>query len=195
MNTLICILIIIGISLDVLGTMEIEGAMLGEIKKKDMALASLMVIGLQISFFFGGYFACSMVVKYDIFTHGEITATIIAVAIFMILGIRLLVKGIRKAFVEERRQEFSLSKYMKGLVTLCFYTLCAGCACGFIEAPVIILLVTIIICSAAVTIGGLSIGYHFGFGSKSTGYFVGTAILWFVGIYVFATGIYPLLAA
>ncbi len=193
MNTLICILIIAGISLDVMGTMEVEGAMLGEIKKKDLAMATLMVIGLQLSFFFGGYIACSMVVRYNIFTHGDLTASIIAVAIFVLLGLRLLVKGIKFAFIEERRQEFSLAKYMKGIVTLCFYTLAAGCACGFIEAPVILLLVTMIVCSVFVTVGGLSIGYHFGFSSKSIGYFVGTALLWVSGIYVFVTAIYPVM--
>ena len=101
MNTLICILIITGISLDVLGSMEVEGAMLAEIKKMDMFLASLMVMGLQLSFFFGGYFACDLLVRNDIFTYGDITASIIAFVIFVLLGIRFLVKGIRKAFVEE----------------------------------------------------------------------------------------------
>mgnify|MGYP002624050003 CR=1 FL=1 len=194
MNTLICILIIIGISLDVLGAMEIEGAMLGEIKKKDMVLASLLVIGLQLLFFFAGYIACDLVVRYDIFTHGDTTASIIAVAIFVLLGIRLLIKGIRRAFIEERRQEFSLAKYMKGIFTLSFYTLCAGCACGFIDASPLLMLVTMIICSVSVTVGGIFIGYHYGFGSKSTGYFVGTAFLWLAGIYVFVTGLYPVIA-
>ena len=194
MNTLICIIIIIGISLDVLGTMEVEGAMLGEIKKKDAILASLMVIGIQLLFFFGGYIACDLVVRYNIFTHGDTTASIIAVVIFILLGIRLLIKGIRRAFVEEHRQEFSLARYMKGIFTLSFYTLCAGCACGFIDASPLLMLITIVICSVGVTVGGLIIGYHYGFGSKSTGYFVGTAFLWLAGVYVFATSLYPVLA-
>ena len=194
MNTLICILIIIGISLDVLGTMEIEGAMLGEIKKKDMALTSLVVVGLQLLFFFGGYIACYMMVKYAIFTYGDATASIIAVVIFVLLGIRLLVKGIRKVFIEERRQEFSLAKYMRMILTLSVYTLAAGCACGFIGASMLLMLITIVICSTAVTIGGIFIGYHYGFGSKSTGYYVGTVLLWIAGVHVFVTSLYPLIA-
>ena len=194
MNTLVCILIIVAISLDILGTMEVEGAMLGEIKKKDMALASLMVIGLQLAFFFGGYFACDLMVRYDIFTYGEATASIIAVAIFFLLGLRLLVKGIRKAFIEERRQEFSLARYMKEIVTISFYTLAGGCACGFIDASALLMFVTMIICSVVVTAGGLFIGYQYGFGSKSSGYFVGTALLWLAGAYVFATSLYPMIA-
>lgn len=194
MTALICIIIIIAISLDVLGSMEVEGAMLGEIKKKDLLFASLMVIGLQLLFFFGGYFACHMLVKYDIFTHGEVTASIIAVAIFMLLGIRLLVKGIRRVLVEERKQEFSLGRYMQIIFMLCFYTLAAGCACGFIEAPILVMLITLIICSAGVTVGGLFIGYHYGFESKSTVYYVGTLFLWIAGIYVFVNSLYPLIA-
>ena len=194
MNVLICIIIIIGISLDVLGTMEIEGAMLGEIKRADMALASMLVIGMQLLFFFGGYIACAMMVRYNIFTHGEVTASIIAVSIFVLLGIRLLVKGLRKGFVEERRQEFSLARYMRIILTLCVYTLAAGCACGFINASMFLMLVTMVICSAAVTVGGIFIGYHYGFGSKSTGYYVGTLFLWIAGVYVFATSLYPMIA-
>ncbi len=194
MNTLICIFIIIGISLDVLGTMEVEGAMLGEIKKMDLTLASLMVMGLQLLFFFGGYFACNMLVKYDIFTHGNVTASIISVVIFVLLGIRLLVKGIKKVFVEEHREEFSLAKYMRNILMLCVYTLAAGCACGFIRAGALLMLITIVICSVVVTVGGIFIGYHFGFGYKSNGYYLGTILLWIAGIYVFATSLYPILA-
>ncbi len=194
MNALICILIIIGISLDVLGTMEIEGAMLGELKRTDLFLASLLVIGMQLLFFFGGYIACDMVVKYNIFTHGEVTASIIALSIFMLLGIRLLIKGIKKVFVEERRQAFSLAKYMRIIMTLCVYTLAAGCACGFINASMLLMLVTMVICSASVTVGGIFIGYHYGFGSKSTGYYVGTLFLWIAGVYVFVNSVYPLIA-
>ena len=194
MNALICILIIIGISLDVLGTMEVEGAMLGEINRKDMALTSILVIGMQLLFFFGGYIACNMMVRYDIFTHGAVTASIIAVVIFVLLGVRLLVKGIKKVFVDERRQEFSLAKYMRIILTLCVYTLAAGCACGFINASMLLMLVTITVCSALVTVGGIFIGYHYGFGSKSTGYYVGTALLWISGLYVFFTALYPLIA-
>lgn len=191
MNTLISIIIIVGISLDILGTMEVEGAMLGELKKKDVAQASLMVMALQLAFFFGGYFVCHMINKYGVFTYGDITAAIIAVAIFVLLGIRLLVKGIRYALVEESRQEFSLAKYMHIIVTLCFYTLAGGCACGFMGISPLLLLFAMIIGSVAVTVAGLMIGYHYGFGSKSTGYFVGTALLWIVGIYEFVTGIVP----
>ncbi len=194
MNALICILIIIGISLDVLGTMEIEGAMLGELKRTDLLLASLLVIGMQLLFFFGGYIACDMVVKYNIFTHGEVTASIIALSIFILLGIRLLIKGIKKVFVEERRQPFSLAKYMRIILTLCVYTLAAGCACGFINASMFLMLVTMVICSASVTVGGIFIGYHYGFGSKSTGYYVGTLFLWIAGVYVFVNSVYPLIA-
>ncbi len=194
MNALICILIIIGISLDVLGTMEIEGAMLGELKRLDITLASLLVIGMQLLFFFGGYIACAMVVRYNIFTHGEVTASIIAVTIFVLLGIRFLIKGLRKVFVEERRQEFSLARYMRIILTLCVYTLAAGCACGFTFTSMLLMLVTIIICSAGVTVGGIFIGYHYGFGSKSTAYYLGTLLLWIAGVYVFVKTLYPLIA-
>ena len=52
------ILIIAGISLDIFAAMEIEGAMLADVKRKSLMIASTIVTVLQLIFFFGGYFVC-----------------------------------------------------------------------------------------------------------------------------------------
>ena len=48
------ILIIAGISLDIFAAMEIEGAMLADVKRKSLMIASTIVTVLQLIFFFGG---------------------------------------------------------------------------------------------------------------------------------------------
>ena len=51
MSTFESILIIIGISLDIFAAMEIHGAMLADVKKKTLAIASVVTVGLQLLFF------------------------------------------------------------------------------------------------------------------------------------------------
>ena len=58
MNWIENILIIAGISLDIFAAMEIEGAMLADVKRKSLLIACTIVTLLQLIFFFGGYFIC-----------------------------------------------------------------------------------------------------------------------------------------
>ena len=51
MNWIENVLIIGGISLDIFAAMEIEGAMLAEVKKKSLAIACALVTILQLGFF------------------------------------------------------------------------------------------------------------------------------------------------
>ena len=60
------ILIIAGISLDIFAAMEIEGAMLADVKRKSLMIASTIVTVLQLIFFFGGYFVCYELEKHQI---------------------------------------------------------------------------------------------------------------------------------
>ena len=191
MNLFISILIIIGISLDVFATMEVEGAMVPEIKKAPLAIACTITTGLSLVFFFGGYLICYEINEYNVFSYEDLTADIIATCIFALLGIRLLIKAIRKEFVHESRRELGIGTYIKLIVVTSFYILAAGCACGLIEANAYVLLVTMVICFILVVIFGILTGYHYGFEKKTIAYGLGAALLWLVGAYVLITGILP----
>ncbi len=179
MNIWISIFIIIGISLDVFASMEVEGAMAPEIKKGALAIASSITTGLSLLFFFG----------HDIFSNEELTAGIISSAIFFLLGVRLIIKAIQKEFIQEKRREFGISSYIRMVVVMSLYTLAAGVACGLISANVYVMLIAIVICYVLVVIGGILTGYHYGFEQKTYAYTIGAVLLWVVGTYVVITEI------
>ena len=99
------ILIIAGISLDIFAAMEIEGAMLADVKRKSLMIASTIVTVLQLIFFFGGYFVCYELEKHQIIQNAEEIGYIVATVVFALLGIRLIVKAIKREFVQEKRRD------------------------------------------------------------------------------------------
>lgn len=184
MNYLQGILIVAGISLDLLATMEVEGAKLGEIRRKTLLLNSLLITGLQLGFFFGGYYICHYIDQIEVFAN-EKTAwlgEVIAFLVFALLGVRLFVKAIRHEFVDERRETISRKTYVRIILVTTIYTLFAGCATGFLEFPPLFLLITIIICSIIVVFAGVYMGYIFGFRAKTVFYAIGAAVLWAAGV-------------
>ena len=146
MNWIENILIIGGISLDVFAAMEIEGSLLAEVKKKSLFMACFLVTILQLGFFFGGYFICSTLHTMGYPSNAEYVGEIIAICIFAFLGIRLVIKAIRREFVNEQCCEISVKKYIKIIVITSIYTLLAGCACGFVGSSWVFMFFVIIIC-------------------------------------------------
>ena len=148
------ILIIAGISLDIFAAMEIEGAMLADVKRKSLMIASTIVTVLQLIFFFGGYFVCYELEKHQIIQNAEEIGYIVATVVFALLGIRLIVKAIKREFVQEkRRDDIRVRDYIKIIAITSFYTLCSG----------------------------IYTGYHFGFESKTGAYAAGALLLWVAG--------------
>ena len=98
-------MIIAGISLDIFAAMEIEGAMLADVKRKSLMIASTIVTVLQLIFFFGGYFVCYELEKHQIIQNAEEIGYIVATVVFALLGIRLIVKAIKREFVQEKRRD------------------------------------------------------------------------------------------
>lgn len=176
------ILIIAGISFDIFAAMEIEGAMLADIKRKSLMIASTIVTLLQLIFFFGGYFVCYELEKYQIIQDAKEIGYIVATVVFALLGIRLIVKAIKREFVQEkRRDDIRVRDYIKIIAVTSFYTLCAGCACGFVGTSIAMMGLVILVCSILVVVSGIYTGYHFGFESKTGAYAVGALLLWVAG--------------
>ena len=178
MNTLENILIIAGISLDVFASMEIQGAMLQKVNKKTLLVVSTIVSLLQLMFFFGGYAAGYGIDRAGVWRNASWVGYIIDTIIFALLGARLIVKGIRREFVDETRSVITVKQYAKIIAVTTVYTLFAGCAYGLVGTHVIIMLALIVLFSFIVVISGLYAGYHFGFEGKTVVYVVGGIILW-----------------
>ncbi len=182
MNWIENILIIAGISLDIFAAMEIEGAMLADVKRKSLIIACTLVALLQLLFFFGGYAVCYLIDQYDVALNGQEVGYIVAVVVFALLGVRLIVKAIKKEFVHEKRRDgIRVRDYIKIIAITSLYTLVAGCACGFVGTSILMMAIVILVCSVLVVVGGLYTGYHFGFESKTGAYVIGALLLWIAG--------------
>lgn len=191
MNWIENVLIIGGISLDIFAAMEIEGAMLAEVKKKAMAIACILVTILQLGFFFGGYGICYKLSECGLMEHPDWIGYTIATVVLTFLGVRLIVKAIRREFINESRSEIKVSKYISIIAVASLYTLLAGSAYGLIGTNILGIIFIIIICSLLVVIGGLYTGYHFGFEKKTWAYVIGALLLWIAAGEVFYTQVFP----
>jgi putative Mn2+ efflux pump MntP len=189
MNTLENILIIAGISLDVFASMEIQGAMLQKVNKKTLLVVSAIVSLLQLMFFFGGYAAGYGIDRAGVWRNASWVGYILDTIIFALLGARLIVKGIRRKFVDETRSVITVKQYAKIIAVTTVYTLFAGCAYGLVGTHVIIMLALIVLFSFIVVISGLYAGYHFGFEGKTVVYVVGGIILWVAGAEILITNV------
>lgn len=189
MNTLENILIIAGISLDVFASMEIQGAMLQKVNKKTLLVVSAIVSLLQLMFFFGGYAAGYGIDRAGVWRNASWVGHILDTIIFAFLGARLIVKGIRREFVDETRSVITVKQYAKIIAVTTVYTLFAGCAYGLVGTHVIIMLALIVLFSFIVVISGLYAGYHFGFEGKTVVYVVGGIILWVAGAEILITNV------
>ena len=182
MNGLENILIVAGISLDIFAAFEIEGAMLAVVKRKALIIACVIVTLLQMVFYFGGYFICYQLATYGVLSQAENWGYVISIIVFAAIGVRLMVKGVKKEFIHEKRCEnLVVSKYVRIISVTSFYTLAAGCACGLVGTAVLPTFFTILVCSVLVVIGGIYTGYHFGFEMKTFVYYGGAFLLWIAG--------------
>lgn len=189
MNTLENILIIAGISLDVFASMEIQGAMLQKVNKKTLLVVNAIVSLLQLMFFFGGYAAGYGIDRAGVWRNASWVGYILDTIIFAFLGARLIVKGIRREFVDETRSVITVKQYAKIIAVTTVYTLFAGYAYGLVGTHVIIMLALIVLFSFIVVISGLYAGYHFGFEGKTVVYVVGGIILWVAGAEILITNV------
>ena len=189
MNTLENILIIAGISLDVFASMEIQGAMLQKVNKKTLLVVSTIVSLLQLMFFIGGYAAGYGIERAGVWRNASWVGYILDTIIFALLGARLIVKGIRREFVDETRSVITVKQYAKIIAVTTVYTLFAGCAYGLVGTHVIIMLALIVLFSFIVVISGLYAGYHFGFEGKTVVYVVRGIILWVAGAEILITNV------
>ncbi len=182
MSWLESLLIIVGISFDIFASMEVEGSMLARVRRSSLAIACFLVTLLQFVFFFGGYFAAYEAGKYGLVKEPQEIGYLVSVVVFALLGLRLLVKAIKKEFIHEKRREDILVRdYIKIIAVTSLYMIAAGCAHGFVGTSVVMLIADIIICSVLFVIAGIYTGYHFGIEPRTGFYIAGAVLLWIAG--------------
>lgn len=190
MNWIENLLIIAGIGLDIFAAMEIQGAMIASIKKKTLVIACAVVAGLQLLFYFGGYIVCMLLASHGYIADPVNYGEIIAVAVLFLLGLRLVIKAIKREFVQESRKDaIRVWDYIRIIVTSSIYTLAAGCVCGLVGTTVWQMIVIILVISVVMVIGGLYTGLHFGFENKTFAYVTGAILLWIVAVEILLSSV------
>jgi len=177
------LLILLGISLDIFAGMECKGSLLAKIEKKQLVLACADVSVWQAAALFAGNFLSTLLLKKDGIAENEMfIGSVIAVAIFICLGVRLMSKAIKNEAVQERREAgIKVTNYVQMVKVAGFYTLLTGIAFGFVGTKLIDTVIMMAVFSVLVVIGGLYTGYHFGFQQKNKAYIAGAVLLWLAG--------------
>lgn len=183
MSLLEDLLIIVGVLLDVFATMEIQGAMIAQIKKKTLFIACGVVAAIELSFFFAGYTICWLLAGRGAIDNPYYYGETVAVIVLAILGIRLIVKAVKQEFIQEHlRDSLRVWDYVRFIVVSSFYTAAAGCVCGLVGITVWHVIVIITVISILMVIMGLYTGLHFGFENKTIAYVIGAILLWGVSL-------------
>jgi len=179
-----CALIICGISFDVFTQMERQGAMIAQIKAKEIIKLSSIVLAFQlVAFFIGHRLANFICIAKDLtgseLILGQLTATVIMIA----LGVRQIVKARKMAPVQEKRESGLSEEKMVGMLSgLLFFTILTGIALAFTGAETLELLLSVILISVIAVVAGVFFGYRNGVVHMEKAHYLGAALLIVIGI-------------
>lgn len=183
MNWMENLLIIAGVSLDIFAAMECQGSLVAKINKKNLTVICGIVALAQLITLYLGHFLSSLFCRYRSVPDEKLLGQIISMVIFVILGIRLMVKAIRNEHVEEHLEHhLGIRRFVRMACISGIYTLLTGIAFGFLETNVLMILIMIVVCTVAFVIGGIYTGYRVGYEAKTKVYIVGALLLWVAGL-------------
>ena len=183
MNWMENLLIVAGVSLDIFAAMECQGSLVAKINKKNLTVICGIVALAQLITLYLGHFLSSLFCRYRSVPDEKLLGHIISMVIFMILGIRLMVKAIRNEHVEEHLEHhLGIRRFVRMACISGIYTLLTGIAFGFLETNVLMILIMIVVCTVAFVIGGIYTGYRVGYEAKTKVYIVGALLLWVAGL-------------
>lgn len=183
MNWMENLLIIAGVSLDIFAAMECQGSLVAKINKKKSDSDLWNRCAGTADYVISGAFLSSLFCHYRSVPDEKLLGQIISMVIFMILGIRLMVKAIRNEHVEEHLEHnLGIRRFVRMACISGIYTLLTGIAFGFLETNVLMILIMIVVCTVAFVIGGIYTGYRVGYEAKTKVYIVGALLLWVAGL-------------
>lgn len=183
MNWIEMLMVTMGLSLDIFAAVECQGALVAQVKKKHLVLICALLSLWQMAALYLGSFFAQLLCRYDLRDDSLVTGRIIAAAILISLGGRLVVKAWKNDSIDERRAEdLGIRIFLRMGALASIYTLLTGVAFGFLNCDVLLMLLMIVIFTVVVVVLGMYTGYRFGFEQKTKAYIVG-------GILLIASGI------
>lgn len=187
------LLIVAGIGLDVFAAFEIQGAMMAQVKKRSLVIACAIVAALELASYFIGFAIFRYLGAEGYLLRPEDLGERAAVVVLAALGIRLIVKAIKREFVhEQRKDKLKVWDYIKIIIISSLYTLAAGSVSGLIGTSIVSLIVLILVISIVMVVGGVYTGFHTGFENKTFAYVAGAILLWGASIEILITKVLEL---
>ena len=168
------------LSFDIFGEIAAEGALLPKINwKRLVGICIVMAVWQTVALFIGRFFG-DLLYAIDTRPNADRAGRIIAAAIFIVLGIRMLWRAWKNEQVEEHRIEtIPYSVVLKLLAKTTLYTMLTGFAVGFLYKDLSFIFPTIAIFTALAVTIGIYIGYHFGAAFKR-GTWIASGIAYFL---------------
>ncbi len=170
--------ILLAVSLDVFAAMECQGALVARVQKKQLVRFCLLLMAGQASSLGAGNYISRLLCNGRYGTHEMFLGEVAAAAIFLCLGIRLLLKSWKNERVVEHREEKMKGREIARLyVRNMLFTLLAGLALGILECNAIGLLVFVLVFTLLGTVLGAYTGYRLGGEHKGKVYLAGGILL------------------
>lgn len=179
------LVILLGISLDVFGTMECQGALVAKIEKKQLVIfCSILAVGQVISLGIGSYIS-QLLCKGRIQTQESFLGQVAAATIFLCLGVRLFLKAWKnEQVIEHREEKVDVMEFLKRYIHGSMFTLLTGIALGFLGKSLSVLLLLVAALTVTATVVGLYTGYRLGYEHKLKAYILGGSLLLAGGVEV-----------
>ena len=133
----------------------------------------------------GGYLITGVsFFKQKVSSDVKVLCYVMSAVIFLLTGIYMLYRTLRKDNIEERLREFRFRRILVEAVTIAVFTFACGIGCGFLETSIMATFVTIACATLLAVIAGLQAGYHQGYRFLKLGYALSCAIFLGVGVEV-----------
>lgn len=178
-----CLLIVIGLSLNIFLVSEQEGAMLRRID------------GIKFLGLCGIFFACQIVsmmlgylitrIPFFMLSSSDDLKTlryVLASLIFLMLAFLMIRKAWKREIVQERLSEIRYKEIFLEAVVIGGLTFLAGIGSGFLELPMGTACITVACATVAAVVSGIYMGFYQGCKFRTGIYGAGGMIFLFVGI-------------
>ena len=178
MNWIEILLITVGMSLDIFGSVACQGALVAKISGKKLGLLCLLFAVWQTCALYVGSFLAGLLCKYDIRDNPVQTGEIISASIFLVLGVRMFVKAAREGGVIEKREDtIPIKSAVRILALVTVYTILTGVAFGLLATKYLLVLPMVALITVVFVVSGIYTGYHLGFEQKTKAYIAGGIML------------------
>lgn len=179
MNWVECLLILAGASMEIFAAMICHGSVIQKVNRKEMLIICTIVTTGQTFAAFLGYLAASQYFSSHPDLDGSELGEILAAAMMLFMGIRLVFKAIRReTMVERLEKNFKALKFVRLTLYTAGYTLLSGLAFGCMGTSLLLMLLMQVVLTLSGIIAGVYTGYHYGFAPKIWAYAAGTLLFW-----------------